>query len=153
MTANRRRHLVRLKARGLTSLLQTPNLCEVLFEEVPSNRMMETLVYFDSIVNSRSFMKTTIILFFANVTGFKQKLAKSPLNRHFPEYSGGNDDNRAAKHLLWRFNQANRAHLKLFPHFVELTDTSNMRLVYTAIKETILHRAVAGFLNDQYRRR
>jgi hypothetical protein len=28
-----------------------------------------------------------------------------------------------------------------------------MRLVYTAIKETILHRAVAGFLNVQYRRR
>jgi len=79
------------------------------------NRMMESLVLFDSVVNSRWFMRTSIILFLNKVDLFKQKLARSPLGNYFPDYSGGNDVNRAAKYLLWRFNQVNRAHLNLYP--------------------------------------
>lgn len=81
------------------------------------NRMMESLVLFDSVVNSRWFMRTSIILFLNKVDLFKQKLAKSPLGNYFPDYSGGNDVNRAAKYLLWRFNQVNRAHLNLYPQY------------------------------------
>lgn len=79
------------------------------------NRMMESLVLFDSVVNSRWFMRTSIILFLNKVDLFKSKLARSPLSNYFPDYSGGNDVNRAAKYLLWRFNQVNRAHLNLYP--------------------------------------
>lgn len=79
------------------------------------NRMMESLVLFDSVVNSRWFMRTSIILFLNKVDLFRAKLAKSPLGTYFPDYSGGNDVNRAAKYLLWRFNQVNRAHLNLYP--------------------------------------
>lgn len=77
--------------------------------------MMESLVLFDSVVNSRWFMRTSIILFLNKVDLFKQKLGRSPLANYFPDYSGGNDVNRAAKYLLWRFNQVNRAHLNLYP--------------------------------------
>lgn len=79
------------------------------------NRMMESLVLFDSVVNSRWFMRTSIILFLNKVDLFRQKLPRSPLSTYFPDYSGGNDVNRAAKYLLWRFNQVNRAHLNLYP--------------------------------------
>src|SRR6201999_4352043 len=79
--------------------------------------MMESLVLFDSVVNSRWFMRTSIILFLNKVDLFKQKLSKSPLGNYFPDYSGGNDVNRAAKYLLWRFNQVNRAHLNLYPQY------------------------------------
>ena len=82
------------------------------------NRMMESLVLFDSVVNSRWFMRTSIILFLNKVDLFKQKLGRSPLVSYFPDYSGGNDVNRAAKYLLWRFNQVNRAHLNLYPQYV-----------------------------------
>ncbi|KAL9077946.1 MAG: hypothetical protein Q9157_003128 [Trypethelium eluteriae] len=84
-------------------------------EESSQNRMMESLVLFDSVVNSRWFMRTSIILFLNKVDLFKAKLGKSPLGNYFPDYSGGNDVNRAAKYLLWRFNQVNRAHLNLYP--------------------------------------
>ena len=77
--------------------------------------MMESLVLFDSIVNSRWFMRTSIILFLNKVDLFRVKLGRSPLGSYFPDYSGGNDVNRAAKYLLWRFNQVNRAHLNLYP--------------------------------------
>jgi guanine nucleotide-binding protein G(i) subunit alpha len=85
------------------------------YSQVAQNRMMESLVLFDSVVNSRWFMRTSIILFLNKVDLFKQKLARSPLGNYFPDYSGGNDVNRAAKYLLWRFNQVNRAHLNLYP--------------------------------------
>lgn len=79
---------------------------------------MESLVLFDSVVNSRWFMRTSIILFLNKVDLFRQKLGRSPLSNYFPDYSGGNDVNRAAKYLLWRFNQVNRAHLNLYPQYV-----------------------------------
>ncbi|KAI5866773.1 G protein alpha subunit [Durotheca rogersii] len=115
---------------------------QVLLEESSQNRMMESLLLFDSVVNSRWFMRTSIILFLNKVDIFKVKLPKSPLGNYFPDYSGGNDVNKAAKYLLWRFNQVNRAHLNLYPHLTQATDTSNIRLVFAAVKETILNNAL-----------
>ncbi|CCX05290.1 guanine nucleotide binding protein, alpha subunit [Pyronema domesticum] len=115
---------------------------QVLLEEKNQNRMMESLVLFDSVVNSRWFVRTSIILFLNKVDLFKVKLTRSPLSNYFPDYSGGNDVNRAAKYLLWRFNQVNRAHLNLYPHLTQATDTSNIRLVFAAVKETILQNAL-----------
>jgi len=89
--------------------------CFTLTDRVLKNRMMESLVLFDSVVNSRWFMRTSIILFLNKVDLFKEKLGRSPLGNYFPDYTGGNDVNRAAKYLLWRFNQVNRAHLNLYP--------------------------------------
>ncbi|KAF4635058.1 hypothetical protein G7Y89_g3051 [Cudoniella acicularis] len=115
---------------------------QVLLEESNQNRMMESLVLFDSVVNSRWFMRTSIVLFLNKVDLFRQKLGRSPLSNYFPDYSGGNDINRASKYLLWRFNQVNRAHLNLYPHLTQATDTSNVRLVFAAVKETILQNAL-----------
>ncbi|GLI72060.1 guanine nucleotide-binding protein alpha-2 subunit [Penicillium ochrochloron] len=115
---------------------------QTLLEESNQNRMMESLVLFDSVVNSRWFIRTSIILFLNKVDLFRQKLPRSPLSNYFPDYSGGNDVNRAAKYLLWRFNQVNRAHLNLYPHLTQATDTTNIRLVFAAVKETILQNAL-----------
>lgn len=115
---------------------------QVLLEESSQNRMMESLLLFDSVVNSRWFIRTSIILFLNKVDIFREKLSRSPLGNYFPDYSGGNDVNKAAKYLLWRFNQVNRAHLNLYPHLTQATDTSNIRLVFAAVKETILNNAL-----------
>jgi guanine nucleotide-binding protein G(i) subunit alpha len=116
---------------------------QVLLEvSPPQNRMMESLVLFDSVVNSRWFMRTSVILLLTNIDLFRSKLARSPLTNYFPDYSGGNDVNRAAKYILGRFNRVNRAHLDLYPHLVEVTDTTNMRLAFAAIKETLLLSAL-----------
>lgn len=86
---------------------------------------MESLVLFDSVVNSRWFMRTSIILFLNKIDLFREKLGRSPLGNYFPDYSGGNDINRAAKYLLWRFNQVNRAHLNLYPQCVRVLKKFN----------------------------
>ncbi|KAL2202417.1 guanine nucleotide-binding protein alpha-3 subunit [Sarocladium strictum] len=130
---------------GVTSIIFVVDLDtynQVLLEESSQNRMMESLLLFDSVVNSRWFTRTSIILLLNNVGKFKQKLARSPLVNYFPDYAGGNDVNKAAKYILWRFNQVNRAHLSLYPHLVEPGDVTAMRLIFAAVKETVLNNAL-----------
>lgn len=106
---------------NVTSILYCIALDEydqVLLEENSQNRMMEALVLFDSVVNSRWFTRTSIIVFLNKVDLFRHKLSRSPLENYFPDYTGGDDVNRAAKYILWRFNQVNRAHLNLYPQQV-----------------------------------
>ncbi|KIP03061.1 hypothetical protein PHLGIDRAFT_78174 [Phlebiopsis gigantea 11061_1 CR5-6] len=130
---------------SVTSIIFCTALSEydqVLLEERNQNRMAESLVLFDSVINSRWFLRTSIILFLNKIDVFKNKLPKVPLERYFPEYTGGADINKAAKYILWRFMQANRARLSVYPHLTQATDTSNIRLVFAAVKETILQNAL-----------
>ena len=53
------------------------------------NRMQESLVLFESVINSRWFLRTSVILFLNKIDVFKQKLPKVPLVHYFPEYTGG----------------------------------------------------------------
>jgi guanine nucleotide-binding protein G(i) subunit alpha len=92
---------------------------QVLLEENGQNRMLEALLLFESIVNSRWFTRTSMILFLNKIDLFKQKLIRSPLNLYFPDYAGQNDDvNRAAKYILFRFYSVNKAGLNLYPQYV-----------------------------------
>ncbi|KAI9454674.1 G-protein alpha subunit [Lactarius psammicola] len=106
------------------------------------NRMAESLVLFESVVNSRWFLHTSIVLFLNKIDVFKTKLPKVPLDKYFPEYTGGADVNKGTKYILWRFMQANRARLNVYPHITQATDTTNVRLVFATVKETLLQNAL-----------
>jgi guanine nucleotide-binding protein subunit alpha len=129
---------------NVTSILFVVNLAnyDQFLEESSQNRMLETLVLFDSVVNSRWFAKTSVILFLNNVRQFMLKLPRSPLSNYFPDYSGGDDVNKAAKYILWRFNQVNRANLHIYPYLSQPRDTSNIRLVLSTVKEIVLQNAL-----------
>ncbi|KAG0193132.1 Guanine nucleotide-binding protein alpha-2 subunit [Apophysomyces sp. BC1034] len=130
---------------AVTSIIFCVSLSEydqVLLEESRQNRMMESLVLFESVINSRWFLRTSIILFLNKVDVFTRKLSKIPLERYFPDYGGGQDFHKATKYILWRFSQTNRAKLNIYPHLTQATDTPNIRLVFAAIKETLLQNAL-----------
>ncbi|KAF7316132.1 Heterotrimeric G-protein alpha subunit [Mycena indigotica] len=77
---------------SVTSIIFCAALSEydqVLLEAQTQNRMQESLVLFDSVINSRWFLRTSIILFLNKIDVFKAKLPKVPLNKYFPEYIGG----------------------------------------------------------------
>ncbi|KAF9076946.1 heterotrimeric G-protein alpha subunit, GPA3-like protein, partial [Rhodocollybia butyracea] len=103
---------------SVTSIIFCVSLSEydqVLLEERNQNRLAESLIFFESVVNSRWFLRTSIILLLTDIDVFKRKLPKVPLERYFPEYTGGNDINKAAKYILWKFMQVNRARLSIYP--------------------------------------
>ncbi|CAL1188406.1 unnamed protein product [Candida parapsilosis] len=106
------------------------------------NRLEESIALFDSVVNSRWFARTSVVLFLNKIDVFAEKLQYSPLENHFPDYTGGNNINKAAKYILWRFNQVNRSGLNIYPHVTQATDTSNIQLVMAAVKETIMENTL-----------
>src|ERR1700722_5656598 len=109
---------------------------------IRQNRMDESLILFESVVNSRWFSRTSIILFLTRIDEFKEKLPKVyfrpsenctqhrtsqvPLESYFPEYTGGPDINKAAKYILWKFMQMNRAHLSTYPQCVFVPSSSSL---------------------------
>ncbi|KAH9032555.1 G-protein alpha subunit [Lactarius hengduanensis] len=130
---------------GVTSIIFCTALSEynqVLLEERNQNRMAESLTLFEAVINSRWFLRTSIILFLNKVDVFKDKLPKVPLDKYFPDYTGGADVNKGAKYILWRFMQANHTQLHVYPHITQATNTANIGLALVTMKETILQNAL-----------
>ncbi|KAH9020250.1 guanine nucleotide binding protein, alpha subunit [Lactarius deliciosus] len=138
---------------SITSIIFCTTLSEynqVLLEDGNQNRMAESLALFESVVNSQWFLHTSIILFLNKIDIFKDKLPKIPLDNYFPDYTGGTDVNKGAKYILWRFMQANHARINMYPHITQATSTSNVRMVFVTVKETILQNALkeSGILSS-----
>ena len=91
---------------------------QVLAEDATVNRLEDSVLLWKSICSNALLGKTNLILFLNKIDVFKSKLPKVPLERYFPEYTGGPDINKAAKYILWRFMQANRARLSVYPQYV-----------------------------------
>ncbi|KAF2497575.1 guanine nucleotide binding protein, alpha subunit [Lophium mytilinum] len=103
------------------------------------SELMNDLIYFDSVVNSRWFDGPSMILFLNNVDKFKEKLGRSPLSNYFPDYNSGNDASKAKKFILSRFDQISRGRLNVYSHFTQPMDTSSIRQVFAAVRETLLN--------------
>lgn len=107
---------------------------QLLFEDETVNRMQEALTLFDSICNSRWFVKTSIILFLNKIDRFKEKLPISPMKNYFPDYEGGSDYAQACDYILNRFVSLNQHETKqIYTHFTCATDTMQIRFVMAAV--------------------
>jgi len=116
------------------------------FEDSPKdNKLLDAIALFDSIVNSRWFMRSSAILLLTNVSRFGDKLSRVPLASHFPGYSGGNDITRAAKYILERFQQVIRAPIDLYPCLAETTDPALMTYLFSTIKGSIVSNSLKAF--------
>ena len=74
--------------------------------------MQEALVLFDSICNSRWFVRTSIILFLNKIDLFRQKIPLSPIANFFPDYTGGSDLQAACDYFSSRFVGLNQSSAK-----------------------------------------
>ncbi|KAG0272334.1 guanine nucleotide-binding protein subunit alpha, partial [Linnemannia gamsii] len=100
---------------------------QLLPEDETVNRIHEALALFDSICNSRWFVKTSIILFLNKIDRFREKLTISPLKKYFPDFNGGNDYEEASQYILQRFVNLNLSDKKqIYAHFTCATDTSQI---------------------------
>jgi guanine nucleotide-binding protein subunit alpha len=112
---------------------------QLLFEDETVNRMQEALTLFDSICNSRWFVKTSIILFLNKIDRFKEKLPVSPMKNYFPDYEGGPDYAAACDYILNRFVSLNQHETKqIYTHFTCATDTMQIRFVMAAVNDIII---------------
>ncbi|KAJ2565162.1 guanine nucleotide-binding protein subunit alpha [Coemansia sp. RSA 1822] len=101
--------------------------------------MQEALTLFDSICNSRWFVKTSIILFLNKMDIFREKLPHSPMRKYFPDYDGGNDADVASEYILKRFVSLNQSEAKhIYTHYTCATDTSQIKFVMAAVNDIII---------------
>ncbi|KAF8126837.1 guanine nucleotide binding protein, alpha subunit [Boletus edulis] len=89
------------------------------YDQAPSEgncqrQLNDSFIVFESVVNSRLFTRTSVIIFLTNIDVFKDKLSEIPLERHFPDYTGGTDVNEAIEYMQSRFMQVNRARLPTY---------------------------------------
>jgi guanine nucleotide-binding protein G(i) subunit alpha len=111
-----------------------------LVEDETVNRMQEALTLFDSICNSRWFVKTSIILFLNKIDIFKTKLPKVPISKFFPDYKGGADYDAATKYFIARFAALNHTESKqIYPHLTCATDTGQIKFVMEAVNKIIIN--------------
>ena len=132
---------------GVTSVIFVIGLTEynqVLLEDPSVNRLQESIVLFDSVVNSRWFLRSSIIFFMNKTDLFKERLRRFPLEKYFTDYASGNDPGKAAKYILLQFSEVNRQKLKIYPHYTNATDTSQIKVVFTAIKDTLVQNFLKG---------
>jgi guanine nucleotide-binding protein G(i) subunit alpha len=115
-----------------------------LFEDNQTRRMDESLKLFREIVNSKWFVDTCIILFLNKCDLYKEKIKKVPITVQFPEYQGDpHDYNKTIEYIRDKFVALNTNPKKqIYYHVTCATDTNNVRIVFDAVRDTVLHKAL-----------
>jgi hypothetical protein len=81
----------------------------VLYEDHDSNRMVEDLILFESICNSKWFVKTRFILLFTKMDILEAKIQKHPITTYFPDFAGdGNSLEETTSYIESKFLSRNR---------------------------------------------
>ncbi|KAJ3447094.1 guanine nucleotide-binding protein g(o) subunit alpha [Anaeramoeba flamelloides] len=112
---------------------------QVLYEDENQNRMVESLQLFDEICNMPWFDKSSIILFLNKKDLFDEKIKNVDIRVTFKEYKGENEPEEAGEYIKSEFVKLYKNETKkVYPYFTCATDTSNIKNVFEAVKDTIL---------------
>lgn len=119
---------------------------QVLVECDNENRMEESKALFKTIITYPFFQQSSVILFLNKTDVLQEKIVYSHIGNYFPEFTGPQGDAKAAQEfILQMYMQQNDDKEKtLYSHFTCATDTENIRLIFAAVKDTI----VRGNLKD-----
>ncbi|KAK9459117.1 guanine nucleotide binding protein, alpha subunit [Lipomyces oligophaga] len=113
---------------------------QMLFEDETVNRMAEALILFDSICNSRWFIRTSIILFLNKTDIFRKKIMYSSISDYFPDFRGDEKSyEETSTFIRNRFETLNRVDMKhIYTHFTCATDTTQIKFVMAAVNDFII---------------
>ncbi|KAI0063481.1 G-alpha-domain-containing protein [Artomyces pyxidatus] len=129
----------------MTSIIYCTALSDydaVLYAE---NKMKRSIDLFESIINSRFFARTAVLLAFTKLDVFTAKLSKVPLEAICPDYEDGPDVAAATKFIQQAFLRCNRARLSVYPVVTQATDptsTDSFRKTNDMFQDTLLRNAL-----------
>lgn len=128
---------------GITSILfmvSSSEYDQVLMEDRRTNRLVESMNIFETIVNNKLFFNVSIILFLNKMDLLVEKVRSVSIKKYFSDFRG--DPHRledVQRYLVQCFDRKRRNRSKpLFHHFTTAIDTENIRFVFHAVKDTIL---------------
>ncbi|XP_013861965.1 guanine nucleotide-binding protein subunit alpha-14 [Austrofundulus limnaeus] len=135
---------------SVTSIIFLAALSEydqVLYESKDDNRLRESLELFRTIVSSSWFQESSTILFLNKTDILEEKITHSHLATYFPDYNGPQSNaNTAKKFIESMYIQRHVGrHKSLYTHFTCATDTENIRVVFKAVRDTLLQDNLEQF--------
>ncbi|CCC69505.1 hypothetical protein NCAS_0C05150 [Naumovozyma castellii] len=129
---------------GITAVLFVLALSEydqMLFEDERVNRMHESIMLFDTLLNSKWFRDTPFILFLNKVDIFEEKVKKTPIRKYFPDYQGRVGDSEAGiKYFEKIFLSLNRSNKPIYVKRTCATDPQTMKFVLSAVTDLIIQQ-------------
>ncbi|XP_012250523.1 guanine nucleotide-binding protein subunit alpha homolog isoform X1 [Athalia rosae] len=131
-------------------LVSSSEFDQVLLEDRRTNRLEESRNIFDTIINNVIFNEVSIILFL-NKTDLLAKKVKSTdtdLCKYFPNFKGDpHSIHDVQNFILEMFTSVKRNPKKpVFHHFTTAVDTENIKVVFNAVKDTILIRNLESLM-------
>lgn len=92
-------------------------------------------------------MKSSFILFLNKKDLLEEKVQSSHLVDYFPAYNGPKRDHCAARDFILQLYLQYQPENKItYPHFTCATDTANIRIVFAAVKDTILRNNLDEYI-------
>lgn len=111
--------------------------------------MNDSIDLYCQILLNKLLSGVPIILFLNKTDLLEKKLKISPLQDHFPNYTGEVDFRKAKSFFKKRFHEqhgvANDSR-DTYTHFTQCTDIITMKVVLAAVSAFVLHRAFDGDL-------
>ncbi|CAJ0582112.1 unnamed protein product, partial [Mesorhabditis spiculigera] len=139
------------KAKGLNfevyDVVAISEYDQLLKEDDRTNRLLEALELYDSVVNARFFLKTGIILFLNKKDLFAEKIKSTSLKVCFAAYKGENNYNDGVAYIKRQFDKLDRRVLQadaatrgkqVYIHETCATDTSQVQVVIRSVIDTII---------------
>ncbi|XP_019642623.1 PREDICTED: guanine nucleotide-binding protein subunit alpha-13-like [Branchiostoma belcheri] len=123
-------------------LVSSSEFDQVLMEDRKTNRLVESLNIFETIVNNKTFTEVSIILFLNKTDLLQDKVKYVSVKDYFAEFPDSSDPHNLTdvqNFILNLFDAKRRERNKpLFHHFTTAVDTENIKFVFHAVKDTIL---------------
>ncbi|EDN08496.1 guanine nucleotide-binding protein alpha-2 subunit [Histoplasma mississippiense (nom. inval.)] len=115
---------------------------QCLVEDQNANQMHEAMMLFESLVNGEWFKRKPVILFLNKIDLFKEKIAISPVSKHFPDYQGPEGSfEPAVKFFAQRFRGITRVpEREIYIHQTNATDTNLLKATMDSVQDMIIQK-------------
>ncbi|XP_051551498.1 guanine nucleotide-binding protein subunit alpha-11-like isoform X2 [Myxocyprinus asiaticus] len=139
---------------NVTSLIFLASLSEydqVLEENNKENRMKESLSLFYTTIHSPWFTNSSIILFLNKMDILAEKIQTSDLLTYFPNFPGERRNMQDAMDYIQEIYKKKAVNVekkeckKIYPHFTCATDTNNIRMVFSDVRDTVLIKSLQEY--------
>jgi len=128
----------------------TERPCKSDASAIQINRLRESCALFKTIVNSKWFRNTSVILFLNKTDILEEKIQHSSLSQHFPEFEGPVKNSSAAKEFILNkytksFDRLKHTKRTMYVHYTCATDTDNIKFVFAAVKDIIVQSYLINY--------
>ena len=116
-----------------------------LNEESTKNRMQESISLFSDICSAPWFESISMILFMNKMDLFEDKIHRSLLCDHFPNYKGGTDTHKARKFVTDLFEKSASVQREVYHHYTCAKDTKNIDRVFDVVTDLIYQNTLQQY--------